>query len=1076
MSRQVVLPPEGGILPDGTRLGGWWHDDEAEPGRIVCDLCPRDCHLRPGDRGFCFVRENRDGQMVLSTYGRSTGFCIDPVEKKPLNQFYPGTSVLSFGTAGCNLGCKFCQNWSISKSREIEQLSEDASPDAIATAALKLGCKSVAFTYNDPVIWAEYAIDAARACRAAGVKSIAVTAGYITAAARPAFYEHIDAANVDLKGFTEHFYRHLTLSHLEPVKETLRWLVHESPVWTEITNLIIPRENDSPDELRAMCDWILAALGENVPVHFTAFHPDFRLRDRERTPAETLLAAYDIATRAGLNYVYVGNIHAPPQQTTYCAACRRPLIEREGYNLRLYDLEGNRCGHCGAAIPGHYDVRPGAWGSRRQPVRISQYQLRPAKEYAISSGPAARTSHSTSPARPAMTTDALPSPALTINSLTSEHERSILQTAGRLLAAAVSGTEAEPRADELAGVATLPVLGTFVSLKRAGKLRSCCGFLGQDVPLAKALASAARRTACEDYRFPPVAARELEMLDMEVWLLFNLQLVESKGEARRQAIEVGRHGLQITRGENRGLLLPGVAVESGFDAETFLRHVALKAELPASAWREDDVNLATFEGRALRAALRELNDKPPRSPAFPITERDLAALGEFCKNNLLALLAGATPNYFAMGLADGNVHGVIVSLVDAAGNEFVQANRLSIKTSLPLQSTLFALTENLAHTLQRMKLSAERFGQTRLLLTTLGEAAMHGTAAEPDLRGFDCDQHMLVAMERGKTAGLFDPSLGQGELVGAVTRDAQANSPETALLFSLPAQTQMPQVRFVHVPRATSGPTVRPAGVAGRFYPADPEELAQLVDQCLESDGVKRRPWPAVMVPHAGLVYSGPVAARTLGRVQIPGTVIVIGPKHTPHGVEWAVAPHETWSIPGATIASDPALARMLVDAVPGLALDAAAHAQEHAIEVELPFLARLAPQAKVVGVALGGGDLKGCRQFAAGMAQVIRSLPEPPLLAISSDMNHFASDAENRRLDEIALAAMESLDPERLFQTVKEQHISMCGVVPAVIVMETLRLLGQLQKVERVAYATSADASGDKSRVVGYAGMLLGG
>ena len=266
--------------------------------------------------------------MVLSTYGKSTGFCIDPVEKKPLNQFYPGTSVLSFGTAGCNLGCKFCQNWSISKSREIEQLSEDASPDAIATAALKLGCKSVAFTYNDPVIWAEYAIDAARACRSAGVKSIAVTAGYITPTARPAFYEHIDAANVDLKGFTEHFYRHLTLSHLEPVKQTLRWLVHESPVWTEITNLIIPRENDSPDELRAMCDWILAALGPNVPVHFTAFHPDFRLMDRERTPAETLLAAYDIATRAGLNYVYVGNIHAPPQQTTYCAVCRRPRRTR----------------------------------------------------------------------------------------------------------------------------------------------------------------------------------------------------------------------------------------------------------------------------------------------------------------------------------------------------------------------------------------------------------------------------------------------------------------------------------------------------------------------------------------------------------------------------------------------------------------------------------------------------------------------------------------------------------------------------------------------------------------------------
>jgi len=1076
MSRHITSPPDSGLLPDGTRLGGWWHEDEAESGRIVCDLCPRDCHLRPGDRGFCFVRENRDGQMVLSTYGRSTGFCIDPVEKKPLNQFYPGTSVLSFGTAGCNLGCKFCQNWSISKSREIEQLSEDASPEAVARAAQTLGCKSVAFTYNDPVVWAEYAIDTARACRQAGVKTIAVTAGYITPAARPAFYEHMNAANVDLKGFTEHFYRHLTLSHLGPVKETLRWLVHESSVWTEITNLIIPRENDSPDELRAMCDWILAALGPNVPVHFTAFHPDFRLMDHGRTPPETLLAAYDIATSAGLNYVYVGNIQAPPQQTTYCPSCRRPLIQREGYNLRLYALDGNRCRHCGTVIAGHYDAAPGNWGSRRQPVRISQYQVRPAKEYAVSPGPPA-ASPATTTLQPAtaMTTATESRAPLTIESLTAEHEQSLLQTVCRLLAAAVSGGDAEPHANELPQIAGLPVLGAFVSLKRAGKLRSCCGFLGHSAPVAKALANAARRTACEDHRFPPLAARELEMLDVEIWLLHNLQPVAAKGVERCAAIEIGRHGVQIARGESRGLLLPGVAVEGRFDAEAFLQHVSLKAELPASAWREDDTSLATFEGRAVRGSLREFLDQATRGPAFPIQERDLTLLADFCRNNLLAMLAGATPNYFAMGLADGNVHGVIVSLLDPAGNEFVQANRLSIKSSLPLQSTLFSLTENLAQTLQRMKFSSNRFLETRLLLTILGEPAMHGTAAEPDLRGFDCQQHMLVAMERGKTAGLFDPARTAEELVAATVREAQAGSPESTLLFSLPALSQMPQVKIVHVPRATGGSAVRPAGVAGKFYPADAAELTQLVERCLPAGAVEQRAWPAVMVPHAGLVYSGRIAADTLRRVRIPGTVIVIGPKHTPYGVEWAVAPHDTWSIPGATIAADPALARQLTEAISGLALDAAAHAQEHAIEVELPLLARLAPQAKVIGIALGGADLARCRQFAEGLAKVIRSLPEPPLLMISSDMNHFASDTENRRLDEIALTAMESLDPELLFKTVRSQHISMCGVVPAVIVMETLRLLGQLQRAERVAYATSADVSGDTSRVVGYAGMLLG-
>ncbi|NIP85050.1 MAG: AmmeMemoRadiSam system radical SAM enzyme, partial [Planctomycetales bacterium] len=233
MSRVVTLPPQEGSWDDGARVGGWWHT-HPDQDRIVCDLCPRECHLKPGDRGFCFVRENRDGQMALSTYGRSTGFCVDPIEKKPLNHFFPGTSVLSFGTAGCNLGCKFCQNWDISKSRETARLSDQASAEAIATAAADLGCRSVAFTYNDPVIWAEYAIDTARACHQRGIKTVAVTAGYITPVARPSFFEVMDAANVDLKAFTEDFYQHLTLSHLQPVLDTLRWLKEETDVWLEI--------------------------------------------------------------------------------------------------------------------------------------------------------------------------------------------------------------------------------------------------------------------------------------------------------------------------------------------------------------------------------------------------------------------------------------------------------------------------------------------------------------------------------------------------------------------------------------------------------------------------------------------------------------------------------------------------------------------------------------------------------------------------------------------------------------------------------------------------------------------------
>jgi AmmeMemoRadiSam system radical SAM enzyme/AmmeMemoRadiSam system protein B/AmmeMemoRadiSam system protein A len=1098
MSVTVTSPPASGRLADGSQVGGWWHQDAADPERIVCDLCPRDCHLRSGDRGFCFVRENRDGQMVLSTYGKSTGFCIDPIEKKPLNQFYPGTSVLSFGTAGCNLGCKFCQNWSISKSKEIEQLSENASPEAVAQAALKLGCKSVAYTYNDPVIWAEYAIDCAKACREVGVKSVAVTAGYITPQARPAFYEFMDAANVDLKGFTEHFYRHLTLSHLEPVKDTLRWLVHESNVWTEITNLVIPQANDSRDELKAMCDWILEALGPNVPVHFTAFHPDFRLQDRERTPAETLLAAYEIAIKCGLNYAYVGNIQAPKQQTTYCPGCKRPLIERVGYNITRYDLNNNLCRFCGATVHGHYEQRPGNWGSRRQPVRISEFEVRPKPEYGISPGPptllsiSSPSSFSSSlplplgegrgegPRQASQTMPAATSspPVVTLSSLTPAHEASIVKSAARVLAGATEGRAVELTDIDLNGTAALPVLGAFVSLKRSGKLRGCCGFLGQNVPLAHAIVHAARRTASDDHRFPPVSPRELGHCDVEVWLLSNQQLVAARGEERRKVVQIGKHGLQIARGNSRGLLLPGVAVEGGFTAEQFLEHVCLKAELPPTAWREIDTVLWTFEGHSIRSPLSKLLDTAvytSTTSAMPVTAEQVPLLADYCRMNLQAFLTGATPSYFAFGLPDGNVHGLALSLLTADGQEFMQGNRISLKNSMPLQSTLFSMTEGLAQAIRRNPSVARHLQQMRLGLTILCEPSLHGSVAEPDVRGVDSRRQLILVVDRNRTGALFDPQQPAEALVTAAAREAGIRSQETAQVIALECVSNLSRARIVNVPAAAPGAEVRPPAVAGRFYPGDAQELSQLVDQCLPKKKVSPKAYPAVMVPHAGLIYSGAIAAQTLARVKFPKTAIIIGPKHTPLGVEWAVAPHATWSIPGANLASDPELAGQLCQAIPGLQMDAAAHSQEHGIEVELPFIARLAPQTKVVGIAIGGGNLERCREFADGLAKVIAALDEPPLLVISSDMNHYASDAETRRLDEMALAAMETLDAEKLYETVTTRHISMCGMLPAVIVMETLKRLKKLKRMDRVAYGTSGDVSGDTSRVVGYAGMLIG-
>ncbi len=347
----------------------WWH--RLPDGRIQCDLCPRDCRLHEGQRGLCFVRRRIGDAMVLTTYGRSSGFCVDPIEKKPLNHFYPGSAVFSFGTAGCNLACKFCQNWDISKSTEMDRLMDRASPDEIAEAALATGCKSVAFTYNDPVIFAEYAMDTADACHARGLKTVAVTAGYIHPEPRRDFYAKMDAANVDLKAFTEDFYFKLTGAHLAPVLDTLKYLVHETDVWTEITTLLIPTKNDSDEEIRALSRWVCRELGPQVPLHFTAFHPDWKLTDPPPTPPATLARARRIALKEGLHYVYTGNVHDTEGGTTFCPGCHAALIERDWHRILRYELTvDGRCPHCATAIAGRFGRFEGAFGPRRIPVRL----------------------------------------------------------------------------------------------------------------------------------------------------------------------------------------------------------------------------------------------------------------------------------------------------------------------------------------------------------------------------------------------------------------------------------------------------------------------------------------------------------------------------------------------------------------------------------------------------------------------------------------------------------------------------------------------------------------------------------
>ncbi len=335
----------------------WWA--MRPDGRIECRLCPRACKLRDGQRGFCFVRRRVGDAMELSTYGRTSGLCVDPIEKKPLNHFLPGTSVLSFGTAGCNLGCRFCQNWSLSKARDWDRMGEAATPEEIAGAAGSLGCPSVAFTYNDPVVFAEYAIDTARACRARGIRTVAVTAGYITPEARADFFREMDAANVDLKGFTEGFYRRLCLSELQPVLDTLVYLRRETRVWLEVTTLLIPGENDSAQQIDRVSDWFADKLGVDVPWHFTAFHPDFRMLGHPPTPPETLARARKVARSKGLRYVYLGNVRDSDGGSTWCPSCGDLLVERRGYDVRVRGLIGGRCGRCGCEIPGVFAGSPG---------------------------------------------------------------------------------------------------------------------------------------------------------------------------------------------------------------------------------------------------------------------------------------------------------------------------------------------------------------------------------------------------------------------------------------------------------------------------------------------------------------------------------------------------------------------------------------------------------------------------------------------------------------------------------------------------------------------------------------------
>lgn len=654
----------------------------------------------------------------------------------------------------------------------------------------------------------------------------------------------------------------------------------------------------------------------------------------------------------------------------------------------------------------------------------------------------------------------------------------LLQTTALHVAQHVLGHPVGQTEELPAELENLPVWGVFVSLKNGRELRACCGQLGDELTLGRGLLAAAERAAKWDLRFRTIQPAELAQLHCEVWLLWNQQRVEAKGRDRLNAIQIGRHGLQIAKGDRRGLLLPAVAVENHWDTEQFLRGVCRKAGLPLDAWMDDDTELFTFEGHAITAPLA--NFLPPE-----ILERqipgpglgDVARLAEFARQNLLALLQGATPSFYTNAAFDGAVQGLVVTLKfptkDGRWAKLMEASRVFPQGSLPLQATLMDLLQTILAGIRGQRMEPGQLQPVQIGLTVLLEPRLLGNGTESALDMVDPRQQALCVTCGDRWVLRYRPAEEPSASLESLLSRLHTPSPVQAQVFALRVLTTEDELEVSNVPRPVTGPAIRPPAVAGQFYPADANQIDDFLQQHLPPPD-QRQERSGAIVPHAGWGFSGRLSAEVWGRIQIPSQVIIVGPKHRPMGCDWAVAPYQTWSLPGLSLKSDLQLAQAIAEGVPFMELDATAHSMEWAIEVQLPILARLAPAAKVVGIVMRGGQYDGLRTAARQFAKLLQALPVLPLLVVSSDMNHYADDDTTRRVDAFAIEAIRACDPEGLWNAVREHRISMCGVLPAVFVMETLRNLGRLTRAEIVGYTTSAETSGDRSRVVGYLGAVF--
>lgn len=625
----------------------------------------------------------------------------------------------------------------------------------------------------------------------------------------------------------------------------------------------------------------------------------------------------------------------------------------------------------------------------------------------------------------------------------------------------------------LGNLSDMIVHGIFVTLKRGDHLRGCCGVLGKPMPLGTATQQASLRTATEDARMAPISPSELQYLDLDVTLLGPMEVISASGADRASAVEIGKHGLAIQQGETSGLLLPSVATERNWNATQFLQAVCRKAGLPTDAWKHPNARVMTFEGMAVGGPF-ELPDAYATgiSAPDPLTMEQLGQYLQLAANNVALIAQGATPSYYVPELPDMTVHAIIVSMQWGEEPEVKQGNaiQVSVRPGMPLQSTLFQMCQSVAQILARQRY----LGKFQLGLTIGTDPALHGAADDIQIEGIDTTRRGFVINDPKHCAIGFVPGKSPEELIG-ILRDRLPIGSRYGILHSLQFQSTMQEVVAVTLPTPVRGTGSRQSVLGGKFFPAEDAARRAMVDELLRAPARAKQKALAVMVPHAGLKFSGAVAADAWRSVEIPKTVVIISPKHTQAGVNWAVCPFERWTLSSSvTFAGDPEVAQTLVSNMPGVQFDVSAHEQEHGIEIQLPILERVAPDVRVVGMAVHGGTWPEIDKAAEGLAAALRSLPEMPLLVISSDMNHFADDAENRRLDRLALDALKTGDPQKLLDTCREHQISMCGVIPAALVMAALHKLGHTFRVEELNYETSADHGGERSRVVGYAGAQL--